>query len=81
MEQLLINQLIKLLCKGGGRSLINELLRETDEDGDTKSWTSEEIENATNYLTWVNKNFGAADATTIISNLVKEYNINASQLG
>ena len=63
MEQLLINQLIELLCKGGSGSLIKDLLRETDQDGNAKNWTVEEMENASNFLTWINKNFGAADAS------------------
>ena len=75
MEQQLINQLITLLCKSGGRPLIQDLLRETDLDGDTRNWTVEEIENAINYVTWINKNFGAADATVMINNLVKDYEI------
>jgi hypothetical protein len=80
MEQQLINQLITLLCKGGSSSLIRDLLRETDQDGDTRNWTVEEIENANNYLTWINKSFGASDAIVIINNLVKEYNIDLSKL-
>lgn len=80
MEQQLINQLIALLCKAGSNSLIKDLLRETDQDGDARHWTVEEIENANNYLTWINKNFGAGDAMVIISNLVKEYNIDLTQL-
>jgi hypothetical protein len=80
MEQQLINQLITLLCKSGGRSLIKDLLLETDQDGDYRNWTVEEIENANNYLNWINKNFGAADATVIVNNLVKDYQINPDQI-
>ena len=80
MEQQLINQLISLLCKAGSSSLIKDLLRETDQDGDSRNWTVEEIENAINYLTWVNKNFTAADATVIVNNLVREYKLNVSEL-
>jgi hypothetical protein len=79
MEQLLINQLITLVCKGGGSSLIKDLLRETDQDGDTRHWTVEEIENANNYLNWINKNFSASDAMVVINNLIKEYNINPAE--
>jgi hypothetical protein len=79
MEQQLINQLITLLCKGGGSSLIKDLLRETDQDGDSRNWTVEEIENANNYLTWINKNFSAADALAIVNNLKKEYNLDLSK--
>jgi len=80
MEQLFINQLITLICKSGGGSLIKDLLRETDQDGDSRHWTVEEIENATNYLTWVNKNFGATDATIIVNNLLRDYNIDLSKV-
>lgn len=80
MEQLLINQLITLLCKSGNSSLIKDLLRETDQDGDNRNWTVEEIENASNYLNWVNKNFSAADAMVIINNLVRDYHIEISKL-
>ena len=80
MEQQLINQLLELICKGGGSALVKDLLRETDQDGNLKNWTVEEIENASNYLTWINKNFGAADATVIVNNLIRQYNINVSQL-
>lgn len=75
MEQQLINQLIALLCNAGSSSLIKDLLRETDQDGDTRHWTVEEIENAVNYLNWVNKNFSSTDAAAIVSNLSQEYQI------
>lgn len=80
MEQELINQLVSLLCKGGSSSLIKDLLRETDQDGDSRNWTVEEIENAVNYLTWINKNFTAADASIIVNNLVREYKLNVSEI-
>ena len=80
MEQQLINQLVTLLCKGGSSSLIKDLLRETDQDGDPRNWTVEEIENANNYLNWINKSFSAADATVIINNLVKEYQIDLTKI-
>lgn len=80
MEQLLINQLITLLCKGGSSSLIKDLLRETNQDGDNRHWTVEEIENANNYLNWINKNFNASDARVVINNLINEYNIDPAEL-
>lgn len=80
MEQQLINQLITLLCKGGSSSLIKDLIRETDQDGDARHWTVEEIENANNYLTWINKSFNTSDAIVIINNLAKEYSIDLSKI-
>ena len=80
MEQLLINQLIRFLCKGGSSSLIRDLIRETDEDGNARVWTDEEMESANNYLNWINQNFSASDALAIINNLVRQYNIKVSQI-
>jgi 23S rRNA A1618 N6-methylase RlmF len=80
MEQQLINQLITLLCKGGSSSLIKDLIRETDQDGDAKHWTVEEIENSINYLTWINKSFSTSDAIVIINNLSRAYNIDLSKI-
>jgi 23S rRNA A1618 N6-methylase RlmF len=80
MEQQLINQLIALLCKGGSSSLIKDLIRETDQDGDDRNWTVEEIENATNYLNWINKSFSISDAMVIINNLAREYSIDLSKM-
>lgn len=75
MEQLLINQLITLISKAGGSSLIKDLIYETDQDGNAKTWTEDEIENAINYLQNINRYFGEGDARIIIENLSKEYNI------
>ena len=80
MEQPLINQLITLLCKGGSSSLIKDLIRETDLDGDARHWTVEEIENANNYLNWINKSFGSSDAMVIINKLAREYNIDLAKM-
>jgi hypothetical protein len=43
MGQLLINQLITLICKAGGRSLIQDLIYDTDQDGNEKNWTEDEL--------------------------------------
>lgn len=75
MEQLLINQLITLISKAGGSSLIKDLIYETDQDGSAKTWTEDEIENAINYLQNINRYFGEGDARIIIENLSKEYNL------
>ncbi len=80
MEQQLINQLITLLCKGGSSSLIKDLIRETDQDGDARHWTVEEVENANNYLNWINKSFSTSDAIVIINNLAREYSIDLTKI-
>jgi hypothetical protein len=40
----------------------------------------EEIENANNYLNWINKSFGSSDAMVIINNLAREYNIDLAKM-
>jgi hypothetical protein len=79
MEQLLINQLITLISKAGGSSLIKDLIYETDQDGNAKNWTEDEIENAINYLQNINRYFGEGDARVIIENLSKTYNLTTPQ--
>lgn len=79
MEQLLINQLITLISKAGGSSLIKDLIYETDQDGNAKNWTEDEIENAINYLQNINRYFGEGDARVIIENLSKAYNLTTPQ--
>jgi hypothetical protein len=80
MEQLVINQLIQLLCKAGSAALIKDLLRETNVDGNTRHWTVEEIENANTYLNNLNMFFGKGDALVIIQNLMKEYHLTTEDL-
>jgi hypothetical protein len=81
MEQLVINQLITLLCKSGSRALINDLLRETDIDGDTRHWTAEEIENTNTYLNNLNMFFGKGDAIVIAKNLIRDYQLTSQDVG
>jgi hypothetical protein len=79
MEQLLINQLITLISKAGGSSLIKDLIYETDQDGNARNWTEDEIENAINYLQNINRYFSEDDARVIVENLSKDYNLSKPQ--
>jgi hypothetical protein len=79
MEQLLINQLFTLISKAGGSSLIKDLIYKTNQDGNAKNWTVDEIENAINYLQNINRYFDEGDARVIIENLSKTYNLTTPQ--
>lgn len=79
MEQLLINQLFTLVSKAGGSSLIKDLIYKTNQDGNAKNWTLDEIENAINYLQNINRYFDEGDARVIIENLSKTYNLTTPQ--
>ena len=75
MEQQLINSLMKLIAKAGGGSLIKDLIQQVDENGNPKVWTNHEVERALSFIQWQTENFGAAEATTMIVNLIKKYNL------
>jgi hypothetical protein len=77
MEQQLINAFMKLLARAGGGSLIKDLIREVDENRNPKVWSPSEIEKAIEYLTVQTENFGTAEATVIIENLMQKYNLRA----
>jgi hypothetical protein len=79
MEQLLINQLFTLVSKAGGSSLIKDLIYKTNQNGNAKNWTVDEIENAINYLQNINRYFDEGDARVIIENLSKTYNLTTPQ--
>jgi hypothetical protein len=75
MEQQLINAFMKLMSKAGGGSLIKDLIRQVDENGNPKVWTVSEIEAATQYVSQQTENFGAPEAEVIIENLIRKYNL------
>jgi hypothetical protein len=75
MEQQLINAFMKLMSKAGGGSLIKDLIRQVDENGNPKVWTASEIEAATQYVSWQTENFGAPEAEVIIEILIRKYNL------
>jgi hypothetical protein len=80
MEQQLINELIRMIAKMGGASLVKDLIEQVDHDGDPKSWTPEEIVNAYDYVKWQNTYFGEGDVTAIIGQLSEKYNLDADTL-
>ena len=80
MDQPLINALIKLIAKAGGGSLIKDLIRQVDENGNPKVWTTSEIVRATEFVEWQIQNFGTAEATAMIESLLRKYNIDPDDL-
>jgi hypothetical protein len=80
MEQQLINLLMKLMAKAGGGSLIKDLIRQVDENGNPKIWTESEMEKAIQYLNWQIENFGVAEARAVIGSLVRKFNLRAEDL-
>ncbi|HYC83776.1 MAG TPA: hypothetical protein VEB86_01085 [Chryseosolibacter sp.] len=81
LEQQLINAFMKLAAKAGAGSIIRDLLRSVDENGNPKSWTPAEMEHAINFLNEKVENFGHQDAIVVIKTLIRKFNIDAASLG
>jgi hypothetical protein len=75
MEQQFINALLKLIAKAGGGALVRDLIRQVDQDGNPKTWTVSEIEEATAFIQWQTENFGTAEAAAIVESLVRKYKL------
>jgi hypothetical protein len=80
MEQALINELIRLLCKSGGETFVGNFQKEINEDGQTEKWTQLEVGDAVNYIKYINEYFGRDEAIAIITSLIAKYNININDL-
>jgi hypothetical protein len=80
MEQELINELIRLIGKMGGKALMKELIEEVDTDGNPKVWTPEELGNALNFVQWQNNYFSRSDVMAIIEILLEKYNLRPEEL-
>ena len=80
MEQTLINELIKLLCKSGGETFVGNFQRDVDSNGNFAKWSQQEIAEAVPYIQYMNEYFGKDEAVAIITALVAKYNIDVNDL-
>jgi hypothetical protein len=79
-EQALINELVRLLCKGGGETFVGNFQRRIDTDNNYESWTDSEIAEAASYISYINEFFGKDEAVAIVISLITRYNININDL-
>jgi hypothetical protein len=75
MDQQLINALMKLFAKAGGGSMIRDMIRQVEENGNPKVWTDSEMEAAVRYLEHQIEHFGTSDAIIMVQSLLKKYNL------
>ena len=80
MEQVLINELIKLLCKGGCEALVGNFQKVMNLDGHPEQWSETEIAEAIQYVRYINEFFGKDEAVAVVTSLVAKYNINPDDL-
>jgi hypothetical protein len=79
-EHALINELIRLLCKGGGETFVGNFQRQINTDNQYEAWTEGEIGEAVNYVSYINEYFGKDEAVAIITSLITRFNINLNDL-
>lgn len=75
VEQQLINELIRMIDKMGGKLVMKDLIEQVNTDGDPKSWTPGELESALDYVRWQNSYMSRTDALAIIEILKEKYRI------
>lgn len=80
LEQQLINAFMKFTAKAGAGKFIKDLVREIDENGNPKSWTIREMENAIHFLHQRTEGFGKGEAILVVKTLLKKFDIDLSSL-
>jgi hypothetical protein len=80
LEQQLINAFMKFSAKAGAGDLIRELIQRIEENGNPKSWTALEMERAIEYLNDRVNIFGRNDAITVITTLMKKFDVHPADL-
>jgi hypothetical protein len=80
MEQSLINELVKLLCKSGCETFVGNYQKMIDHDLHAEKWTEQEVREAREHIQYINEYFGKDEAIAIITSLVARYNINVNDL-
>jgi hypothetical protein len=80
MEHSLINQLIRLLCKGGAETFVGNFQKEIDQDNKPEEWSPSEIKEACEYIKYINEYFGRDEAVAIVTSLIAKYDISVDDL-
>jgi hypothetical protein len=80
MEQALINELIRLLCKAGGETFVGNFQKDIDSNGNFSKWSPEEVGEAIHYIKYMNEYFGRDEAVAIITSLIAKYNVDVNDL-
>jgi hypothetical protein len=80
VEENLINELIKLICKSGGETFVGNFQRTVNEDQQPERWTESELKEAVQYIRYINEYFGRDEAVAIITALLGKYNLSIKDL-
>jgi hypothetical protein len=80
MEQTLINELIRLMCKGGCESFVGNYQKDMTILGPRANWSPQEIQEAIHYIQYMNEYFGKQEAVAVITSLVSKFHISLDNL-
>ena len=80
MEQVLINELINLMCKGGCEAFVGNFQRDATVIAPRQNWTEAEIAEAVNYVRYMNEYFGKQEAIAVITSLVSKFHISLDDI-
>lgn len=80
MEQTLINELIKLMCKGGCETFVGNFQKDPVMLTPQPPWSEREIEEAVHYVRYMNEFFGKQEAVAVITSLVAKFHISLNDL-
>ena len=80
MEQVLINELITLMCKSGCESFVGNFQQDATVISPRSSWTQQEISEAIHYVRYMNEYFGKQEAIAVITSLIAKFHISQQDL-
>lgn len=80
MEQVLINELIRLMCKGGCEAFVGNFQRDGAVLDPKPSWSEADIAEAIRYVQYMNEYFGKQEAIAVITSLVSKFHISLADL-
>lgn len=80
MEQVLINELINLMCKSGCESFVGNFQRDATVLAPRPSWTPPDVEEAVQYVRYMSEYFGKQEAIAVITSLVAKFHISLGDL-
>ncbi len=79
-EQVLINELIDLMCKGGCEAFVGNFQRDSTALSPRANWTDQDVSKAIDYVRYMNEYFGKQEAIAVVTALVSKYHISLEDI-
>jgi len=79
-ESILINELITLMCKGGCESFVGNFQKDATVLTPHDRWTETEVDEAIDYVKYMNEYFGKQEAIAVITSLISKFHISLDDI-